>query len=160
MSPIEEALRDKCFLALFGGDEITSDFRKILGHSVEHGGLGILDPWLSEESAYNTSKVSIRELLDSLPGGSVLNYIRHRACLHKASQMARQTKMSVELANIFKRQELEGGQERNRIHRATSNGAWLSAVPHHLDGTELSQEEFRDNLCLRYGLMAQDITAT
>ena len=40
------------------------------------------------------------------------------------------------------------------------NRAWLSAIPHRLDGTELSQEEFRDNLRLIYGLMLQDIPAT
>ena len=40
------------------------------------------------------------------------------------------------------------------------NDAWLSAVPHRLNGTELSREEFRDNIRLRYGLMPQDIPAT
>ena len=39
---------------------------------------------------------------------------------------------------------------------ATRNGAWFSAVPHLLNGTELSWEEFRDNICLRYGIMPQD----
>ena len=39
------------------------------------------------------------------------------------------------------------------------NGAWLSNVTHHFNGTELSREEFRDNLRLRYGLMPQDIPA-
>ena len=43
---------------------------------------------------------------------------------------------------------------------ATRNGAWLSAVPHLLNGTELSREEFRDNLRLRYRLMPQDVPAT
>ena len=32
MGPIEEALRDKFFPSLFGGEEIDADFRKILGH--------------------------------------------------------------------------------------------------------------------------------
>ena len=73
MGPIEEALREKFFPALFGGEEINSDFRKILGHSVKHGGLGIPEPRLSSESAYNTSKADIRELVDSLLGGSILN---------------------------------------------------------------------------------------
>ena len=68
--------------------------------------------------------------------------------------------MSVELAEIFKRQEQAGGQEKNRLHRATQNGAWLSAVPHLLNRTELSREELRDNICLRYGLMPQDIPVT
>ena len=40
------------------------------------------------------------------------------------------------------------------------NGAWLSAAPHCLNGTELSREEFRDNLRLRYELMPQDIPTT
>ena len=66
----------------------------------------------------------------------------------------------MELAELARQNELVGGQERNRLHRETRNGVWLSAVPHRLNGTELSQEEFRDNLCLRYGLMPQDIPAT
>ena len=49
---------------------------------------------------------------------------------------------------------------KNRLHRATRNGAWLSAVPHRLNGTKLSLEEFWDNLRLRYGLMPQYIPAT
>ena len=86
MGPIEESLREKFFLSLFGGEEITAQFRKILGHSIKHGGLGIQEPWLSVESVYNTSKEAIRELVDSLLGGSVLNYVGHRACVRKASQ--------------------------------------------------------------------------
>ena len=60
MGPIEEALREKFFPLLFGGEEITANFRKILGHSVKHGGLGIPDPWLSAKSSYNTSKAASR----------------------------------------------------------------------------------------------------
>ena len=66
MGPIEEALRDNVFPSLFEGEEIRADFRKILGHSVQHIGLGIPDPRLSAESAYNTSKAAGRELVDSL----------------------------------------------------------------------------------------------
>ena len=60
MGPIDEALGEKFFPLLFGGEEITSDFRKILGHSVNHGGLGIPDPRLSAECAYNNSKGASR----------------------------------------------------------------------------------------------------
>ena len=56
MGPIEEALREKLFPTLFGGEEININFRKILVHSVKHGGLDMPDPRLSAESAYNTSK--------------------------------------------------------------------------------------------------------
>ena len=47
MGPIEEALREKFFPMIFGGENINADSCKILGHSVKHGGLGIPDPRLS-----------------------------------------------------------------------------------------------------------------
>ena len=68
--------------------------------------------------------------------------------------------MSVEFAKIFNRNDQAGGQEKNRFRRATSNRAYISAVHNRLNGTELSWEEFRDNLHLRYGMMPQDIPAT
>ena len=105
MGPIEESLREKLFPALFGGEEINANFRKILGHSVKHGGLGIPYPQLSVESAYNTSKAASGELVDFLLGGSVLKYVGHRSCVRKASQTARHTKISAELAEVFRRQE-------------------------------------------------------
>ena len=88
VGPIDEALRENPPPSLFDGEEITADIRKILGHSVNNGGLGILDPRLSVESAHNTSKAASRDLVDSLLGGSVLNYVGHRACVRKAIQTA------------------------------------------------------------------------
>ena len=49
MGPIEYALREAYFLALFGGEEVSTNLREILSHSVKHGGLGIPDPRQSVE---------------------------------------------------------------------------------------------------------------
>ena len=115
---------------------------------------------MSAEGADNTSKAASRELLDYLLGGSVLNYVGHRACVRNASQLVRLSKRIAEISELYDRQEKDGSQEKNRLHRATRNGAWLSDVPHRLNVMELSPEEFRDNVCLRYGLMPQNIPAT
>ena len=115
---------------------------------------------MSEESVYNTSKADIGELVYSLLGGSALNYVGHMACERKASFTERRAKMHIELGELAGQKELSRGQERNHLHRATRNRAWLSAVPHYLNGTGLSWEKFRDNLRLRYGLMPQDIATT
>ena len=56
MVPIKENLSETFFPVLFGGEEVDTDFRKILGHSVKYGGLGILDPQSLAESAHITSK--------------------------------------------------------------------------------------------------------
>ena len=58
MGPIEKSLREKFLPTLFRGEEINTNFHSILGHSVKHGGIGIPDPRLSAESAYNTSKAA------------------------------------------------------------------------------------------------------
>ena len=73
MGPIEEALREKFFPSLFGGEEINSDFRKILVHSVKHGSLGIPDLRMSAESSYTTSTEACRELVESLHGDSTIS---------------------------------------------------------------------------------------
>ena len=49
---------------LFRGEEIKANFWKILGNSIKYGGLGITDPRLSAECAYNTFKAASRELAD------------------------------------------------------------------------------------------------
>ena len=138
MGPIEEALKEKFFPALFGWEEINANFQQIIGHSLKHGGLGITDPQLSEESAYNTSKENSRELLDSLLRGTALNYIGHRSCVCGASVGARKEWNHVEMVELTVQKKLAGGQDRNCSHMATVNGDWLSAVLHRLNGTELS----------------------
>ena len=109
MGPIEEALREKTPLSLFGGEDITAGCRKSLGLSVKNSGLGTPDPWMSAESAYNTSKAASGELVYSLLGGSALNYVGHRAYVRKASIAARRAKMHVELGDMARQKYLPGG---------------------------------------------------
>ena len=52
---------------------------------------------MSVDSAYSTYKAASGELVDSLLGGSALNYVGHRACERKASLAERHTKMHVKL---------------------------------------------------------------
>ena len=135
MVPIEEALREKFSHTVFGWEEIDANFWKIIGHSVKHGSLGIPDPRLSAEISYNTSNVASGELVDSLLGGTVLNYVGHRACICRASAGAQKEQKHVEMADLDIQKELTGRQERKLFHRSARNGAWLSAVPNRLNGT-------------------------
>ena len=161
MGPIEEALRDTFFPALFEEKDINRNFWKILGRSVNRGGLGILDPRSSSESAYNTSKVTRGELVGSILGNITdLKYVGHRYCVRGASAGARKEQQHVEMADLDRQKELAGGQEKNCLYRATRNGAWLSAITHQLNVTYMSWEEFWGNLCLRYGMMFKDIIVT
>ena len=83
-----------------GGEEIGVNFRKILVHSIKHGGLDIPDPWLSVEIVYNTSKVDSRELLDSLLVNTGLNYVGHSSCVRRASVGARKERKHIDMAEL------------------------------------------------------------
>ena len=83
MGPIKEALRENVFPAISGGG-VNTDFRKILGHSFNNGGLGIPYPQFPADVTYNTYKVSSGRLVDSLLGGAALNCLGHRACIFRA----------------------------------------------------------------------------
>ena len=89
MGTIEEALREKVFPTLFGGEEIDAEFRKIIGHSVKHVSLSIEDPRLLEEGAYNISKAASGDMVDSLLGDTALNYVINRACVRGVSAGAK-----------------------------------------------------------------------
>ena len=52
------------------------------------------------QSTYNTSKAAIRELVDSLLGGTALNYVGHRSCVCRASAGSRKERKHVEMAEL------------------------------------------------------------
>ena len=52
---------------------------------MKHGGLGITDPRLPAECAYNTSKSVIEVLVVSLLVVTNINYVVHKGCVRRAS---------------------------------------------------------------------------
>ena len=153
MDTIEYALREAYFPALFGGEEDRSDLREILGHSVKHGVLCIPDPRLLEERTYNTYKASREVLVGSLLGGTDLNYVAHKFFVRRPSADGLKQREFLEMTAMTRRKDLADGVGLNRLRRATYNGARRTAIPHCLNGTELSREEFQYNLLLRYGIV-------
>ena len=89
MGPIEDALIEAILPALFGGEEVRAYLREILGHIVKRGGLGIPEPRLSSERAYNTPKAANEVLVGSLIVGTDLNYIARKGCVRRAIKYGR-----------------------------------------------------------------------
>ena len=150
MGSIDNYLRESLFPELFGGEEVKSDIRKILGHSVKHGVLGIPYPQLLAERAYNTSKAASKVLVGSLLGCTNLNYVAHKFCIRRASADGQKKLEIAEKTLLSRQKDLSDGVVLNHIRRAMANGAWITAIPHCLNVTELSCEDFQDNLLLRY----------
>ena len=123
MGPIEDYLREAFFPELFRGGEVSTNLREILGHNVKRGGLGIPDPRLSAERAYNTSKAASEVLVGSLLGGTNLNYVAHKGCVRRDRADGRKQKELAEKAVHLRRYKQADGAGLNQLWRATENGA-------------------------------------
>ena len=84
MEPIELALRKDFLSTLFGGEEGDDDLRELLGHGVKRSGVVITDPRNSAEQGQMMSVEACEALVESLSGGTELNYTGNRSCVQKA----------------------------------------------------------------------------
>ena len=116
---------------------------------MKHRGLGIPNPRLLVERTYNTYKPSSEVLVGSIIGGTNLNYVAHKGCIFRASADGQKQREFLETEELMRRKDLVDGAGLNCLRRATDNMAWIMAIPHCLNGTELSREEFQDNLLLQ-----------
>ena len=114
MGPKEDSLREAFFPLLFGGGRSSSTSRN-LGHSIKRGGLGIPDPRLLAEHAYNTSKASSEVLVGLLLGGTDLNYVAHKVCVRRASDDGQKQWEFWETARLTIHKEQVYGAVLNRL---------------------------------------------
>ena len=120
---------------------------------MKRGGLGILEPWLLVERVHNTSKAASEVLVGSLLGGTDLNYVLHKGCIHRASVVRRNQRNISENAALTRRKNLVDRAGMNHLQWATEIWQWITATPHSLNGPELLWEEFKENLILLYGIV-------
>ena len=120
---------------------------------MKRGGLGIPDLQLLLERAYNTSKAAGAVLIVSLLGGKKTNYVAHKACICRAIAVGKKQREFLEKVSLSWWTELAHGAGLKSLWKARENGACFMVIPHCQNDTELSREEFQDNLLLRYGIV-------
>ena len=99
-------------------------------------------------------------LIESLLGGYNLNYRGHRCCVRKDSARDRNAKEREESDTLAYQKAEVVIQEQGQLERTTIIRAWIIAMSHRLNDTDLSRDEFQDNLCLRYGLMPLNLPSS
>ncbi len=162
--PIEDAIAQDFLPALFGcsAEELAeSKLRPLLALPVKLAGLGIPDPTKNAQRCHDTSKACTKELVTSLLEGKdldVRSYIQASGRERRAASKARRKAEDEALAALIEK-DFSSALDRRRLERAKEAGIWLSTMPNLLNGTELSAEEFRDSLLLRYGLIPKHLPA-
>jgi hypothetical protein len=149
--PLEKAIRGRFLPALLEVPSISAEMRQLMANGVKQAGLGIRNPVESADLFFGTSKDACEELVRSFFEGE-FNLAVHKSKVRQASTKARKKRIEAEAKLVTERGEQRGNRELLRMERAAAAGIWLTCFPSRFHGTELSCEEFRDNLRLRYNL--------
>ena len=158
LQPIEEAIRTKFLPSLFDFKEPISDnFRRLLAQGVKQGGIAIRDPVEGASRLHQASMDATAQLVESLVSGDDLNCEAHLRCVRAAGSAARAERANKGKEFLEETSSRGGRKAKKRIDRLEKSGSWLSCIPDRFSGNALTCLEFRDNLCLRYGLKITDL---
>ncbi len=154
-----EAAIDQIFLpALFPeGSQLPDGFREFSARPVRYAGLGLPNPVEHAEGQHSASVAITAELTKSLLDHAPLDATNYRKEASSTRSKLKSERDSAHAASLQAQLAQGNRQKQRRIKRAGDTGLWLTMAPDTLNGTELSAEEFRDNLCLRYGITLPDL---
>jgi hypothetical protein len=156
--PIEAAIRDSFLPALLGEEDRPPDEkRQLYGLSVKSAGLGVPNPVDTATTSHSASVDCTRALSSSLCDNVCLDVKAYRASVSSARKSTTKDRKDEAKATLERLLVDASRLESRRIRRSCETGAWLTAMPDRLNGTELSALEFRDSLRLRCGLAPTDL---
>ena len=79
----------------------------------------------------------------SLLDGTYLNYMGHQACIRKTVSGSWKAREQAYMVALIRIKDKVSWQDQSRLEQVTWNGTCFATVPHELNSTELSWEEFR-----------------
>ena len=159
-TPVEEAIRREFLPALLDipAGEISAEFRELLGQGVKQAGLGIRNPVDNASHVHAASRDACSYLTETLMSGEFFDYAHHCKTVRLACSEAREKRIEREVDYMDDLAKDKPAVKR-RLDRSRASGCWLSVEPSRLNGNDLSAEEMRDNLRLRYNLAPVDMPA-
>jgi hypothetical protein len=158
--PLEEKLATAFLPALFGEHSIEDTHRRLLAAlPVKFAGLAIPNPVATADSNYKTSTLVCGHLVQAVnPNNDVkFSQVDHISTRKTVMAEVRDRKTKENEASLTAALSSVDADTRRTILRAKHCGQWLSAMPSTVNGTELSSQEFRDNLLIRYGRTPGDL---
>jgi hypothetical protein len=124
---------------------------------VKHAGLSLPNPVLSAATNYKASILSSSPILAAFRGVEEFRSADHVSVVGEVrKELKHRMKLSndMDLASII--DKLPCDDDRT-ILRGKDTGQWLSVPPSTVNGTELSAQEFRDSILLRYARTPADL---
>ncbi len=155
---VEKAISDDFLPALFNDKIHESDKRwELAGLPVKHTGLALPNPTTSTESNYEASTLVCSHIVAAFRGIEEFQSEEHesvRRSVLKELTKRKTTQLDETLDSILSGLPCD---TRRTIRRGKETGLWLTTLPSTVNGTELSAQEFRDQLLLRYARSPGDL---
>jgi hypothetical protein len=146
--------------ALFDDDIEEEDPRhKLAALPVKQAGLALADPARTASSNFTASSLVVSHLLAALKGTVTFSSDDHTRVGKEVKLEIRERRAEKELLELNGIMKKLPCSDRRTILRGKSTGQWLSVLPSTVNGTELSAQEFRDSLQLRYARSPSDLQA-
>ena len=140
------------FLPTIFGCEISSDERNVFSLPTRLGGLNILNPTKTGQFSYTLSRGSTEVLVQSLKGLTDFTFDLHFetiSTVHK--EMFKDKDLVLEDSLTSTLQQLDLQQQRAILRAKGSKiSLWLNVLPVSRHQFDLSAQEFRDALAIRY----------
>ena len=148
LAPVDQAIQTHLISALIEVPQsaVTDSLRTLLSHGVKAGGLDLRNPEIGADRLFQASEEVLEVLVTSLMVNTDLDFVQHRACVHKAGTDARKEKVRKDKEKLKLMSEGASKRVKKRLDRIGECGIWISMMPHKLHGTILSRDDFNDNI--------------
>ena len=155
---IEETLSQFFLPALFGDTYEDDDPRRDLSClPVKWAGMAIPDPTISADSNYDASILACSHILAAFRGADEFRSADHLSVIKEVKLELKQRKIMLHNTTLESLTSKLSCDDERTILRGRTTGQWLSVPPSTVNGTELSAQEFRDALLLRYARSPPDL---
>ena len=157
-APLDDVLTSTFLPAVFGC-EVTPLERLLFSLPVRFGGLGVYRPQCTAEFSFTASRNATQVIVQALHGVRCFEVDRHEEtvlCAHKDFVRQSELRNDELFTNLLSRFD---GVRRRSVERAKMNSlsGWLTVLPIGRDHFDLTAQEFRDALALRYRKPLQNV---
>ena len=119
--------------------------------------MAIIDPTRSAKENNRSSKEATAHLAQALQNKTTWDIDTHHETMIEAKKEHKQRKRLEDESQLQDCLIKQSSLGKKVIARASDTGAWLSATPNTLAGTELGKDEWRDSACCRYNMRPESI---
>ena len=150
-SDLEDLICDQFLPTVLGGDVTKSD-RVLFSLPARWGGLGVRIPTTTGNDEFTISRKATNEIVTAIKHGFSFEPEAHDEMMRETKQSAYKDK-EMRHNDVFLRVMKDFSTLQGRAilrSKGEKNSGWLTSIPSRKNQTDLSAQEFRDALAIRY----------